>query len=293
MNVLLATDGSKDAKAATAFLAEWPLPAETAVRVLATVTMPQSSLDIPTVRDFKEGLLAEARRVTEEARARLAGRWPAVRADVAEGNPKDLIVQTAEDWPAGLVVVGARGLGAVKAFLLGSVSSFVVRHAHCPVLVVKGQPRRLGSVVIAVDGSEDSLEAVRFVAGLPLGPKVKVRLVGVVEPVHYPTTAPALARAHLRAALAEMEGARRRELEKALERAGGGLKAIDRVTRSTPTGLPAETLARIAEEARADLLVVGARGLGGLKRMLLGSVSERVLRLAKCSVLVAKHGPRA
>jgi nucleotide-binding universal stress UspA family protein len=48
------------------------------------------------------------------------------------------IVDLAEEIEAGLVVLGSRGLGGVKRALMGSVSYSVVRHAHCPVLVVRG-----------------------------------------------------------------------------------------------------------------------------------------------------------
>lgn len=290
MKVLLATDGSRDARAATRFLAGLPLAADTALRVLTVVTFPPSALDIPTVRELRDALTAEARRVAEAARQELAARWPDARAEVEEGNPKDLILRAAADWPADLVVLGARGLGAVRGFLLGSVSAAVARHVQCPVLVVKGPVRPLGTVVVGVDGSEDSRRAAQFLASLGLSAKVKVRLVGVVEHVSHPAAAPFVVRGELRKTLADFERRHARELRKVLAETATALEATGaRVSLAVPVGVPADALVAAAEAADADLVVLGARGLGGLRRLLLGSVSEKVLRAARRPVLIVKH----
>ena len=57
-------------------------------------------------------------------------------------NPAAEIVRLGEDMDAGLIVVGSRGLGGVRRALMGSVSDSVVRHAHCPVLVVRRTENR-------------------------------------------------------------------------------------------------------------------------------------------------------
>lgn len=53
-------------------------------------------------------------------------------------------------------------------------------------------------------------------------------------------------------------------------------------------GHPAETIARVASEGNYDMIIIGSRGMGGLKKLLLGSVSQAVLQEAGCSVLVVK-----
>jgi nucleotide-binding universal stress UspA family protein len=94
--------------------------------------------------------------------------------------------------------------------------------------------------------------------------------------------------------LKELEAERRGELDKVLERAAGQLDdTITRVTRSTPTGDAAEEIVATAQDFDTDLVVVGARGLGGVARVLLGSVSEKVLHHARCSVLIVKERPKA
>jgi len=293
MRILLAIDGSKDAETATAFLKRLPLPPSTALRIMVVVTLPTFPLDIPPVREFKRSALEDVGRVIDDARASLAPRGFGIETDVAVGDAKEEIIRAAEEWRADLVVLGARGLGRIKQVLLGSVSLAVARHARCPVLVVKGRPRKLGSVLVAMDGSEDSFQAVRFLLSLPLPRPTKVRLLSVVEPIRYPTSAPRALRGQLIGMLKELENERRGQLEKVLERAATQLDGkVTRVTRSTSIGNPADEIVATAAAHDTDLVVVGARGHGGMARLLLGSVSEKVLRDARGPVLIVKgHSP--
>lgn len=294
MRVLLATDGSKDARAAATFLKDLALPPSTTVRIVAVMAVPDIALDVSPAREFKRAVRDEARAFIDAAQATLASRGFTIESEVAVGDPRQQIVALAEKWGADLIVVGARGLGLIKRFLLGSVSLAVARHAHCPVLVVKGRPRKLASVLVGMDGSEDSFRAVRFLQSLCLRRPTKVRLLSVVERLRYPTTAPGALKGQLAVMMKELEAERRGELEKVLERAATHLdNAITRVTKSTPTGNPADEIIATADAFDTDLVVVGARGLGGMARLLLGSVSERVLRHARCPVLIVKEPPKA
>src|SRR4030095_7654772 len=231
MRILLATDGSKDAAAATAFLRELPLPASSKLLIMTAVTFPTFALDAPPIREFKRSVLENMQRVVNEARAALAACGFDIETDVAIGSPKDEIARTAREWGADLVVVGARGLGRIKRFLVGSVSLAVARHVSCPVLVVRGGARTLESVIVGMDGSEDSFQALRFFLSLPLARQTKLRLLSVVEPIHYPTSAPRAWRGHLVRMLKEIESERRGQLENVLEKAAAELEgSITRVT---------------------------------------------------------------
>lgn len=295
MRVLLAIDGSPEARTATAFLRTLPLPLDAAVRIAVVVTLPAFTLDVPPIREFKRSVLDEARVIVERARDVLAPRGLAIETDVSVGDPKEEIVRmAATEWGADLVVLGGRGLGRIRRFLLGSVSLAVARHAPCPVLVVKGRPRKLGSVLVAMDGSESSFGAVRFLLSLRMPRQTKVRLLSVVEPLRYPTTAPQALRGQLARMVKELESERRSELEKAIGQAALELDdTITRVTHSTPTGDPATEIVAAAADHDADLVVVGARGRGGMARLLLGSASEKVLQHAARPVLIVRERSRA
>jgi nucleotide-binding universal stress UspA family protein len=289
MRVLLATDGSEDARAATAWLGHFPLPPGAALRVVSAVSVPPSALDLPTVRDFQVSLREEAGRLAEAARAALAPRFATAEAHVADGEARQVVLEAAEDWRADLVVLGARGLGAVAGFLLGSVSLGVARHARCSVLVVKGVAGPLRSALVAVDASPHAAAAAAFLAGLPLDPAVAVRLLGVVERPHYPATTPSFAAGMVRQAIEQIVGERRAALEQALERAAASFAgAAKKVDREVTVGHPVDEILAAAARVEAGLVVVGARGLGALQRVWLGSVSEGVLRHADRPVLIVK-----
>ena len=145
MRVILATDGSNDARTAGAWLTQLPVPAGSRLRVVCAVSIPPSALDVPPVRDFVSSLRAEAKREVEAARAELAPWFTDSDTQVLEGDARETILRVAEEWPADLIVLGARGLGAVAGFLLGSVSLGVARHARCSVLVVNPAPVSCGA----------------------------------------------------------------------------------------------------------------------------------------------------
>lgn len=290
MRLLLAVDGSRDAETATEWVSRFLIPERTVVLVLSVAALPDLPLESGIMKDLRDTVLAHARQVGEAARASLGPRWPDATVRVSEGDPREEIVRAAEEWKAEVVVVGARGLGALKGFFLGSVSLAVARHARCPVLIVKGPLGELQNVLIALDGSPDSLEALRFLASLSLGPSVNTCLLNVVEPVRIPRSAPQFIRARLRRAAAALEQERRTQAEAMLSRAaataGGREQAVElRVT----TGTPGEAIVQAAKQGGSGLVVVGARGLGVVERLLLGSVSEKVLHDARCPVLIVKR----
>jgi nucleotide-binding universal stress UspA family protein len=294
MRIILAVDGSKDSQEAAAYLKELPLPPSTAIRIVSVVSLPVFAPDVASAPQLKSSFLDWARTFVWDARKALEARGVAVETDVALGDPRTEIVRQSEEWGADLVVLGARGLGKVKRFLQGSVSDAVARHARCAVLIVKGRRRKFGSVLVAMDGSEDSFQAARFLQSLALPRQTRVRLLSVVERLRYPTTAPKAVQSQLVGMIKELEAERRGELDKVLERAAAQLEdKITRVTRYTPTGDPADEIVATASAFDADLVVVGARGLGGLERALLGSVSEKVLHHARCPVLIVKQRSKA
>jgi nucleotide-binding universal stress UspA family protein len=142
--ILLATDGSDEADLATQAAAE--LSKATASEVHVTyVPATEAQLIGPHAYpdEIRESLIERAER---DARSFLEERAERVRSEggkVAEthlrvGRPDKEIVKLARVPGVGTIMVGSRGLGAIERMLIGSVSESVVRHAHCPVYVVRG-----------------------------------------------------------------------------------------------------------------------------------------------------------
>ncbi|MGH7318593.1 MAG: universal stress protein [Candidatus Rokuibacteriota bacterium] len=253
----------------------------TVVIVPAETTLPHQLADL--LRD-------EGRSAAERTWRALGARAAGAEVRVTEGDAREEILRVADEWDADLVVVGARGLGRMRGFLLGTVSQAVARDYPGSVLVVKRGTRSLRSALVGLDGSDHALEAVRFLVTLPLPDELALCLVGVVEKTPFPRTAPRMIRADLKAATAAVELERRAALEHAFTTAQA-LLPRRAAGQSRSTGEPAEEILRLAKESAVDLIVLGARGLGVVKRLLLGSVSDAVLRAARCGVLIVKRPP--
>jgi nucleotide-binding universal stress UspA family protein len=136
--ILLATDGSRDAELARSTAIDLANSTDSELH-LVTVAPGYPSYDlrkpevVEQLREQAEDILnAQAAKVEREG-----GEVAQKHLRIAERYRSQQIIQVAEDIGAGLIVMGSRGLGGVRRALMGSVSDSVVRHAHCPVLVVR------------------------------------------------------------------------------------------------------------------------------------------------------------
>lgn len=289
LRILVATDGSPAARAAVATTRDlpWATPPRVAV-VVAPFTTPAS-----TRRGEVRGAVSRAfERVAVAARRALRVRWADAEAAVVSGVAEDAILGRARAFRAGLIVVGWRGHGTFRRLLGGSVSRSVIRGATCPVLVVRRRARRLRRVVIGIDGSVNARRATAFLAeAVTPSAGATVTLVQVVEPMNVPSLGlmPAGVRAVLRRGAATLERERRARAGRQLQRLATRLRRAGwRVGVRVTPGAPLSELLSTVKAERADLLVVGARGAGGLKRLLLGSVAEGAVNRCPVPVLVVR-----
>ena len=284
--VLVATDGSAQARAAVEIAIAFPWPRGSTGHGIVARATPVLTEATPALW---EALLEAGRAEARRAERRLRRRWPNAEVVVADAPPVPGILKQARRLGAQAIVLGSRGLGGVARLVLGSVSRAIVRQASGAVLVVRGPARTPRRFLVGVDGSPHARRALAFVARLTPPTAGHVRLLSVVEAVRLPSMALLPQRVHAviagEAANLERErvAAARRQLEAARARLA---RAGWRVRIDVRSGQPLEEL--LAAASDTDVLVVGARGVGGVERLLIGSVAEGAVSRAPTPVLVVR-----
>ena len=203
---------------------------------------------------------------------------------VVTGTPDNELVREAEDRSVQLVVVGSHSHSGLKYVFLGDIAESVVRHAHCSVLVARPHAATK-RILAATDFSSESSAAVAIAAEharltgarLTVACSIERQMRVVREMTSFGATYGFVEH--------EYEELRQR----AQKRLADQLASVRADAETTVLeGKPAAAIVQAAVEIDAELVVVGASGASGLKRMLLGSVAERVVRATPCSVLVAR-----
>jgi nucleotide-binding universal stress UspA family protein len=235
------------------------------------------------ITDLDETLKGIAERAVAARAERVRAAHPGlvVRAGIRAGLPGAILVDASRD--SELVVVGARGLGAVKGILVGSVSTHVCAHAHAPVIVVKEAASHTLTdtrVVVGVDASHTSQAALAFAFAFASSHHVGLTVVHTWQVDGVEGAAASLAWSVNSAQLGEQE---RSVVAEALAGYREQYPDVD-VRRHVAEGHPVEELGRLSENA--CLLVVGTRGRGTVSGWFKGSVSQAVLRAAHCPVAV-------
>jgi nucleotide-binding universal stress UspA family protein len=286
MNVLVATDGSKHGGWGLNWVATLPFikpPQVTVLHVLegAALRAPDlSQLAIAgTERYVQEELQrmeAHPAKTLKEAKQQLTALKLKGRVHKEHGAVTPVILKRVPKRD-GLLVVGSQGLDALERFLLGSVSTKLIQHATCPVLVVKGEAVPLRRIALAIDGSSASAKALDFVL-TTFQPDRSTGKGGQV-PIHVSVI-------HVMPLSNYQE---LKEVRKLLEQSVRKLVKLGFTAEGVcQLGKPAEQIMDVASLQHADLIVMGAKGLGAIARFLLGSVSTRVVQHAHCSVLVVR-----
>lgn len=284
--ILVGVDGSESSLLAL----EWALhEAERRgwpVRVVCCYSIPSfsaASLDGGYAALDDSTMKESAAAALEIALSRVRERGIAVAGSLEAGDAAGVLI--AASAHAGLVVVGTRGSGGFTDRLLGTVSSALPAHAHCPVVIV---PTRSGQVsrfipqrriVVGMDGSASSKVALEYAisqAALWDGELTVVAGVPMAQGTGMLPWLPAVVdRGQV---LADVESAMEQRVSEALGESG---------VRPKVHALDGSGAALLTEFSTVvELVVVGSRGRGGFAGMLLGSTSQSVLHHASCPVMV-------
>jgi nucleotide-binding universal stress UspA family protein len=289
-SILVAVDGSNNALAACGLAGLIAKSAHAKVGLLYAAAYSAPESESPAAVALRSMLKEREKRLFEEAASATGDESLVIERKVIP-KPTSIvkaIVDFAGEGNFDLLVLGTRGLGGFRRLTVGSISSGVATHARVPVLVARLSSTReapsLEHIVVATDGSPNSSRAVVTAAKLA---KLMGGRLDILHVMHIPETAYAMTRP---VPIDQMEEGARSVGEKALDEA---LSLVEKegvpVTSEMRMGIsPAQGIVDFAEAKKADLIVVGARGMGGFRKLLLGSVSNTVLHYAGCSVLVMK-----
>ena len=274
--VLLATDGSQEAQTAAATAVNLAKSTHSELHVL-TVGPGSPSYDV-RIPEVAEELRRQAQEILDEQVKKIEqSRGEVAQAHLRlaehhhpgfEHHPSDDVVRVAEEIGAGLIVVGSRGRGGVRRALMGSVSDSVVRHAHCTVMVVRGEPVAFPTkILVATDRSREAKLAATTTAYLTKSTNSELHVVHV--------------------GFEQIREESQKELDTEVDMIGES--GAQDIQAHLEFGRPDTAIIDLAEELGAGLIVMGSRGLGGIRRALLGSISDSVVRHAHCPVLVVRQ----
>ncbi|HEX9113828.1 MAG TPA: universal stress protein [Nitrospirota bacterium] len=277
--ILVAVDGSDSSRNALHQAFRLAVDEKCWITVTAVVPPYEGEIEILGVKDIKAALrkpcddaLGEAQRLAEKERA-------LIKTVCEEGEVHDRIVDLAEAENCDVIVMGRRGMRPVERALVGSVTARVIGHTQRDVLVVPIDAT-VGwkTIVLATDGSRYSAAAAERAIAFAKAYGGELRVLSVVDvPTEFYAEAPAA-------------------VEDLVRKAKGFVADVKK--QADAAGVRAETFVgeaeayqavnNLAREQKADMIVLGSHGRTGLSRLLMGSVTEKVIGYAPCPVLVVK-----
>ena len=266
--ILVAFDGSESSRNALKQAIKFQETENAWIRVLVVLPPYEGDLEIIGVSDIKsvlegssEKLIAEAKEIADSERA-------AIITDVEQGQAYEKIVDVAEAENCDIIVMGRRGIHHIERMFMGSVTSRVIGYTKKDVLVVpKDATIQWGNILLAVDDSQYSKIAVKHAMDFALSYGANVTAVSIVDvnDEFYAQVPHAVDRM--------VDGAKLllEEVRKIAETIDTNIETIVR------EGEAYERIVETAQEKNADIIFMGSHGRTGLKKLVMGSVTEKVI----------------
>lgn len=277
--ILVAIDGSETSIHALKESFKLATNEKSWITVVAVVPSYQGDLDMMAVGSLMESMrkpaedaLAEAKKTASEERA-------LIKTVLEEGETHERVLDLADSENCDLIIMGRRGLRRFERTLVGSATARVIGYSHRDVLVV---PRDTSvgwkKVLVATDGSKHSAIAVDHAVDFAKSYGGELKILSVVDiPDDLYGEAPELVDDLVRKAKAFAEGAQK-------QAEANGVRAEIFVREAEAY----KAITDLAAEEKVETIVLGSHGRTGLKRLLMGSVTEKVIGHAPCPVLVVK-----
>ncbi len=284
MNTLLTVDGSDNSYEAVHALKYFARAEQLTLLHALDVPRPAYPMMLPEVAEelyesLEQSMREDGERLLDRVQSLLPMHAGPSTKHLRIGSPAEVIVSTAEEQKADLIVMGARGLGPVKERLLGSVSHRILTLASCATLIVNGPVKAMKQILLPLQGLSDAEAAIRFLQLKPFHDAVEVTLLTVLPSTEPPWPVDAAAAEKLK--------------EQALQSARDYIDGVAERLRAigyqahgvTVIGTPSAMILEEANKRRSDLILMGTSGRQGITRFVLGSVSHAVLHKMPCPVL--------
>ena len=284
MKTLLAIDGSDNSYEAVHALKYFARAEQLTLLHALDVPRPAYPMMLPDVAEelyktLEQSMREDVERLLDRVQSLLSMHAGPSTKHLRIGSPAEVIVSTAKEQKADLIVMGARGLGPVKERLLGSVSHRILTLASCATLIVNGPVKAMKQILLPLQGLSDAEAAVRFLQLKPFHDTVEVTLLTVLHSTEPPWPVDAAAAEKLKEQALQSA---RDYIDGVAER----LRAIGYQARGIAViGTPSTMILEEATNLRSDLILMGTSGRQGITRFVLGSVSHAVLHQMPCPVL--------
>lgn len=277
--ILVAVDGSQGSVHALTESFKLATNEKCWITVISVIPPYEGDLEMTAIGNVMDAVRKPCEIALQEAEKLAQNERALIKTLCEEGIIHERIVDIADAENANLIVMGQRGKHHIRRVLVGSTTARVIGHSQRDVLVVpEGTSVGWGDILIATDGSKFSQAAAQRAVDFAQSYGGRLTVVSVVDvPAEFFGEAPGI-------------------VDNMIEKAKRFTAEVKRVAEAA--GVPCETLVREAEASQAitdlaaerhiQMIIMGSHGRTGLKRLLMGSVTERVIGFAPCPVLVVK-----
>ncbi len=277
--ILVAFDGSVSSKNALKQAIKLSQTEKSWIKILVVVPDYEGDLELVGVSNIKAVIEGPKEKLIASARDIAAAESATIITDAEQGEAYERIVDVADAENCDIIVIGRRGIHRIERMLMGSVTSRVIGHTQKDVLVV---PRDVSigwkNILLATDGSKCSIAATEHAINFANsygGNLIAVSVVDVTDEFY--AQAP-------------------QAVDRMIEKSKGYLEVVKKKAETSNVKIePAvregeayEKIAELASVRKADVIFMGSHGRTGLKKLLMGSVTEKVIGHTPCPVMVVK-----
>jgi nucleotide-binding universal stress UspA family protein len=297
--MLIPLDGSKTAEKVLPYARYLAGRLETPVELLAVVDIAELAAQVsPEKARFLDTVINDSERQSKEYLSKIAATFPgsSAKCTIDKGKAEDVIIDRGEANTGMLIAMGTHGRSGINRWLLGSVAEKVLRGTTNPLLLVRATDEAksegeaiLKSVVVPLDGSEIAASVLPMVAGLAKNLGLEVEL---FRAFNIPFSVYSAGDGYYAVNVEELIKEVSNEAREYLEKKSAELKklGVTKVTCSTKEGFGADEIISLGRKTPDNFIAMCSHGRSGVKRWVLGSVAETVVRHSEDPVLIVRPG---